>query len=145
MIAECRRVLVRGVVQGVGFRPFVYRLAREHHLSGFVRNLGDAGVEILVQGSGGAIESFLRALESDAPPLSRLDGIAVSPSVATHAEGFTILPSTQEGAGGGPLPPDVATCDDCVAEILGESRFTGYWAPSCTNCGPRFTVIESLP
>jgi hydrogenase maturation protein HypF len=145
MIAECRRVLVRGVVQGVGFRPFVYRLAQEHHLSGFVRNLGDAGVEILVQGSGRAIESFLKALESDAPPLSRLDSIAVSPSVATHAEGFTILPSTQEGASGGQLPPDVATCDDCVTEILGESRFTGYWATSCTNCGPRFTVIESLP
>jgi len=145
MTIESRRVLVRGVVQGVGFRPFVYRIARCRNLSGSVRNLGDAGVKIVVEGSSQAIQSFLTALNADAPPLCRIHDIDVCRLKPTGNTEFVILPSTQEGTGGGQLPPDVATCDACVSEILESSRFQGYWATSCTDCGPRFTVIESLP
>ena len=145
MTIDSCRLLVRGVVQGVGFRPFVYRIAHDRNLAGSVRNLGDAGVEILVEGPSQAVRSFLTALETEPPPLSRIDDINVSRSESTGTAGFVILPSTQEGSGGGQLPPDVATCDVCASEILGDSRFRGYWATSCTNCGPRFTVIESLP
>jgi len=145
MRIESRRVLVRGVVQGVGFRPFVYRIAHEGKLAGFVRNLGDAGVEIVVEGPSQTVQSFLAALKTEAPPLSRIDDVDVSRSEPTGTAAFVILPSTQEGTDGGQLPPDVATCDACIAEILGPSRFRGYWATSCTDCGPRFTVIESLP
>lgn len=145
MTTEARYALVRGVVQGVGFRPFVYRIAHERGLAGSVRNLGDAGVEILVEGPGEAVQSFLDALHSEAPLLARIDGIDVSPVEPTGVSEFAILPSTQAGEGGGQLPPDVASCAACVAEILGTERFGGYWATSCTDCGPRFTVIEGLP
>ena len=145
MVIEARRACVRGVVQGVGFRPFIYRIAHERGLFGSVKNRGDAGVEIFVEGPSAAVQSFLDALQSEAPPLARIDGIDLSPSHPTGVSEFAILPSTQGGAGGGQLPPDVATCDACVAEILGAGRFGGYWATSCTDCGPRFTVIEGLP
>ncbi len=145
MKIESRRVLVRGVVQGVGFRPFVYRIAHDRNLGGSVRNLGDAGVEVVVEGPSQELQFFVTALKTEAPPLSRIDDIDVSRSEPTGTEEFVILPSTQEGSGGGQLPPDVATCDACVSDILGSSRFRGYWATSCTDCGPRFTVIESLP
>lgn len=145
MTAEGCRVLVRGVVQGVGFRPFVYRIAHERGLAGSVRNLGDAGVEILIEGSSETVQSFLSALKRETPPLARIDGIELTSIEPSGAPAFAILPSTEEGAGAGQLPPDVATCDACVSEILGSSRFNGYWATSCTDCGPRFTVIEELP
>ena len=145
MTAEGCRVLVRGVVQGVGFRPFVYRIAHERNLSGFVRNLGDAGVEIVVEGTSETLQSFLTALRSEVPPLARINDIAISRLKPAGTTKFVILPSTEEGSGGGQLPPDVATCDACVSEIIAPSRFQGYWATSCTDCGPRFTVIESLP
>ncbi|MBU1048823.1 carbamoyltransferase HypF [Candidatus Bipolaricaulota bacterium] len=145
MAAEGRRLLVSGVVQGVGFRPFIYRIAQQRGLAGTVRNLGDAGVEILVEGSADAIQSFLQALADETPPLARIDEIKQFSIVPTGACAFVILPSTEEGAGAGQLPPDVAICDACVSEVLGPSRFQGYWATSCTDCGPRFTVIEALP
>ena len=145
MTADGRRILVRGVVQGVGFRPFVYRIAHRHGLVGSVRNLGDAGVEILITGSETAIDDFVAALTREAPPLARIDALEMEAANDVDGEAFVILQSADTGDGAGQLPPDVATCDACVAEILGESRFHGYWATSCTDCGPRFTVIESLP
>ena len=145
MTWECRHILVRGVVQGVGFRPFVYRIAHERQLAGSVRNLGDAGVEILIEGPDSVVAEFLDALRMQVPPLARIDGMDIRLSEPSESIEFVILPSTQDGGGAGQLPPDVATCDACVAEILEPSRFTGYWATSCTDCGPRFTVIESLP
>ena len=145
MTTIARRILVRGVVQGVGFRPFVYRIAHERLLAGSVRNLGDAGVEILVEGPSESVRSFLDALETEVPPLARIDGMETVEAEAAGSDEFVILPSSHTGSSGGELPPDVATCDACVAEILEPSRFRGYWATSCTDCGPRFTVIESLP
>ena len=145
MTAERKRIRVRGVVQGVGFRPFIYRTAVACRLGGSVRNLGDAGVEIFIEGDRASIEGFMDRLRADAPPLSRIESIETDDVEAEGEAGFSILASTERGGGGGSLPPDVATCDACVAEILGDSRFTGYWATSCVDCGPRFTVIESLP
>jgi hydrogenase maturation protein HypF len=145
MSVRRKRLLVQGVVQGVGFRPFVYRIATRNRLGGSVRNRSDAGVEIFVEGEPGSIDSFVLELERDLPPLARIASIDLSGHEPTGETKFVILPSIEEGEQSGVLPPDVATCDACVAEILGGSRFAGYWATSCTDCGPRFTVIESLP
>ncbi len=143
MTIEGCRVLVRGVVQGVGFRPFVYRVAHDRYLAGSVRNLGDASVEIVVEDPSQTVQSFLAALRTEPSPLSRINDIDVSRSEPTGSSEFVILPSTQKGSGSGQLPPNIAACDACVSEILGSSRFLGYRATSCTNWGPRFTVIES--
>jgi hydrogenase maturation protein HypF len=140
-----KRLLVQGVVQGVGFRPFVYRIATRNRLGGSVRNRSDAGVEIFVEGETDSIDSFVFQLERDLPPLARIVSVEVSDREPTGETRFAILPSIEGGERSAVLPSDVATCAACVAEILGESRFAGYWATSCTDCGPRFTVIESLP
>ena len=145
MPTERRRILVRGVVQGVGFRPFVYRTAGEQGLSGSVRNLGDAGVEIFIEGPAARLDTFIRELRENPPTLAVIDGVDIVSVEPVDSTAFEILSSSEGGSGGGSLPPDVATCDACVGEILGDSRFHGYWATSCTDCGPRFTVIESLP
>jgi len=145
MPRECRKLCVQGVVQGVGFRPFVYREATLRSLSGSVRNLGNAGVEILLEGDTSAIEAFIKALREQAPPLARIASIVGEPCELTGARSFTIDPSGGGDAGRGSIPPDTAICTACVGDILGDSRYHGYWATSCTNCGPRFTVIEGLP
>ncbi|HAF71477.1 TPA: carbamoyltransferase HypF [Candidatus Acetothermia bacterium] len=140
------RAHVGGIVQGVGFRPFVYRIAIKRGLSGFVRNLGDAGVEIEVEGPAERVHSFLSALRDEAPPLSEICELRVEERPLTGEKGFFILPSRDGGEGGGTIPPDIATCDQCLSDIEDpESRYHRYWATSCTNCGPRFTVIEALP
>ena len=139
------RLVVQGVVQGVGFRPFVYRTAVENGLTGSVKNRGDAGVEIFIEGRAESIDAFLHALENDPPPLARIRSIDTIECEPIGEAAFAIHPSSVVGGRGGVLPPDVATCEACVSEILGQSRFSGYWATSCTDCGPRFTVIESLP
>jgi len=141
---ERRRLRIRGVVQGVGFRPFVYRTAVEKGLAGSVRNLGDAGVEVFIEGEAEELDSFIAAL-SDPPPLARIESISVEVRSPIGETGFSIVGSSEKGKRGGLIPADTAICDRCVADILGDSRYHGYWATSCTDCGPRFTVIESLP
>ncbi|MBN1859816.1 carbamoyltransferase HypF [Candidatus Bipolaricaulota bacterium] len=148
-----RRLLVQGVVQGVGFRPFVFRLATSLHLAGSVRNLGDAGVEILIEGPCETLNQFSARLQSELPTLARIDSLVCEggyPIEAGNGARFEILPSGGDHdvqRGSGSLPPDVAVCDACLAELLGSgsSRYRGYWATTCTDCGPRFTVIEDLP
>ena len=111
-----------------------------------MRNLGDAGVEIEVEGPRKALEDFLRALREEAPPLAEVERISVEEIPPNGASGFRILKSVEGESGGGTIPPDIATCDRCLADIDDpKSRYHGYWATSCTDCGPRFTVIESLP
>jgi len=141
---ERRRLRIRGIVQGVGFRPFVYRTAVGMGLSGSVRNLGDAGVEVFIEGQADALDSFIASLQ-DGPPLARIDSITIDDLPPIGESGFSIAESIGSDRGGGPIPPDTAICERCVAEVLGGSRYHGYWATSCTDCGPRFTVIESLP
>jgi len=146
-----RRLHAQGVVQGVGFRPFVYRLATSLGLSGSVRNLGDAGVEMTVVGPPEALDRFSVKLQSELPPLARIDTLTCTQTKSVEkpaANGFTILPSGGENGVtslSGSLPPDISVCDDCLKDIRGPSRYQGYWATTCTNCGPRFTVIEDLP
>ena len=130
----------------MGFRPFIYRIAVRRGLSGYVRNLGDAGVEIEVEGTRGALEDFLRALREEAPPLAEIEGVSVEEIPPNGDRGFRIERSREGGGSGGTIPPDIATCERCLSDIDDpKSRYHNYWATSCTDCGPRFTVIESLP
>jgi len=139
------RIRVRGQVQGVGFRPFVYRLARESGLAGWVRNDGE-GVEIEVQGTGEAIEEMVRRLGSDAPTLARVDSVERQPRpVERHARGFEIRASAGGPAATG-ITPDTAVCPDCLAELFdpGNRRYR-YPFINCTQCGPRYTLTARLP
>ena len=140
-----RQILVHGVVQGVGFRPFVYRIATSERLGGSVCNLGDAGVEILVEGAPAAVDRLLHALKYRLPPLAIVTSIEVEERPLTAAIGFQIIASRGSAGSGGTLPPDVSICDACIEDLRGATRYAGYWATSCTDCGPRFTVIEGLP
>ncbi|HST48471.1 MAG TPA: carbamoyltransferase HypF [Jatrophihabitans sp.] len=135
---------MRGLVQGVGFRPFVYALARECGLSGEVGNTGD-GVLIEIEGPGSAITGFAGLLLTRAPPLARIDDIGTVEIPSRGGTDFVIRDS-QPTAGRTLVSPDVATCADCLDE-LGDPANRRYRHPfiSCTNCGPRFTIVTALP
>jgi hydrogenase maturation protein HypF len=145
-----QRVTVTGVVQGVGFRPFVHRIASELGLAGFVGN--DSGAVFLeVQGEPERVREFGRRLRAETPPLARIGSIrTVDVEAVTDTEReFRIVASrTVTGAHTPttPIPPDIAVCDDCVAELF-DPRDRRYRHPfvTCTNCGPRFTIIRELP
>jgi hydrogenase maturation protein HypF len=143
--ARCR-IVVEGVVQGVGFRPFVYRLARAHRLGGAVRN-GQHGVLIDAEGDRDAIARFLGELQSAAPSLARLRHLTVSWTTPHHDdEVFRIDTSSGEGEPALFPPPDLAVCPSCLAE-MGDpaNRRHRYPFLNCTECGPRFTIIRALP
>ncbi len=139
-----RHLDVRGVVQGVGFRPFVFRLAKEHGLKGWVLNTSRA-VEIEVEGPKQAVSAFSFALEQEAPPLARIESIEARDGAPKGYAVFEIRESRTE-AGYQLISPDIATCPDCLAEILdpADRRFR-YPFTNCTNCGPRFTIIADIP
>jgi hydrogenase maturation protein HypF len=138
-------VRVAGVVQGVGFRPFVVRLARELQLSGLVGN-DSAGVFVEVEGPGPALDAFAARLVAEAPPLASVDSISVAPITPTGATDFVIVESAVVDGARTLVPPDVATCDDCLDDVAdpGDRRHR-YPFTNCTNCGPRFTIIRDLP
>jgi hydrogenase maturation protein HypF len=142
---ERRRVIINGLVQGVGFRPFLFNLAREHGLTGWVRN-NFAGVELEIQGSARALDGFGAALVSRAPSAARIETVLSEPVPAAPAEsGFQIIPSASGTVQGSPLP-DQGICAACSAEFFDPSdRRWHHPFNSCTLCGPRFTVIDSLP
>ncbi|MFB3888407.1 MAG: carbamoyltransferase HypF [Candidatus Bathyarchaeia archaeon] len=139
---------VTGIVQGVGFRPFVYRTAVAHGLNGYVRNRGDAGVEILLEGTDEAIQAFIRDLQEQKPPQARIHNI--TGKLLTGKDKytqFTIVKSSPEAElSGSVVPPDSAICSDCLRELRDpkDPRFD-YFFITCVNCGPRFTLIERLP
>ena len=138
-------ISVRGIVQGVGFRPFVYALARGLDLAGLVRNDAE-GVRIEVEGAPEYLERFVRALEEDAPPLAAVEYVDWQPLAALGDRGFRIAESRQGDRRRALVSPDVATCDDCLAEILDPAdRRHRYPFTNCTNCGPRFTITRSVP
>ncbi|ETD82430.1 carbamoyltransferase HypF [Rhodobacter capsulatus] len=135
------QIRVRGQVQGVGFRPFVWQLARARGLRGVVLNDAE-GVLIRVAGDLG---DFAAALRDQAPPLARVDAVEVTAAVCDDLpEGFQIAASGAAGAETR-VTPDAATCPDCLAEIRGEGRRRGYAFTNCTHCGPRFSILQSLP
>ena len=141
-------IIVRGIVQGVGFRPFTFRLATRLNLKGFVRNMGDAGVQVVVEGDKETIEKFIDSIRKERPPLSRVDDIAVSWKPYTgEFDDFRVISSDRAKLGlPSVIPPDLALCDDCLREMLDKNdRRYLYPFITCVNCGPRFTIIESLP
>lgn len=138
------RLRVRGTVQGVGFRPFVYRLALELGLDGWVLN--DAqGVLVEVQGEPAPVEAFARRLASDAPPLARVERVERESRLLETGHGFTIE-SSRAGAAMTPVTPDAATCPECLAELFDPAdRRYRYPFTNCTHCGPRFTITQRVP
>jgi hydrogenase maturation protein HypF len=142
------KVIVTGIVQGVGFRPFIYRIAVRNGLTGYVKNKGDAGAEILVEGDQRAIRKFMYDLKNDSPPLSRIHEITTTKLAGKpEYEEFTIHKSSNEAElSGSTIPPDVAVCDECLKELEDtKDPRHNYFFITCTNCGPRFTMIEDLP
>jgi len=126
------RITVRGIVQGVGFRPFVYAQACDLGIAGSVKNLGSE-VEIFARGD--RFEEFVGAV-SRGPPLSRIDSVEVTGTIREIPDGFFILPSGT-GSHTGMIPPDIALCNECIADIFqAGGRYENYWATSCVNCGP---------
>ena len=141
-------ITVAGIVQGVGFRPFVYRLATENRLAGYVRNRGDAAVEIVIEGEKNRIDYFLSDLEKKKPPLAKIYEIVTSyEKDKNEFKRFEIIKSSEEAEfSGSVIPPDIAVCDECLAELRdSRNRRHDYFFITCTNCGPRYTIIERLP
>ena len=139
------RITINGIVQGVGFRPFVYSLASRHQLNGWVRNTS-GGVEIEVVGNQEDLDHFLTGLAEEAPPLAQIDSInheLISPDVY---DSFQIHHSKKVVGGFQPISPDVSVCDDCLNELFTQ-KDQRYRYPfiNCTNCGPRFTIIQDIP
>ena len=142
------KLKVTGIVQGVGFRPFVYRIAVANCLAGYVRNRGDAGVEILLEGEAQNIKTFTRELIKKKPPNAQIERVkSFELSGANQFSEFTIWKSSDEAElSGSIIPPDIAICNECLAELRDPKnpRYE-YFFITCTNCGPRFTIIERLP
>jgi hydrogenase maturation protein HypF len=145
-VTICRmRVRVSGTVQGVGFRPFVFRLAEQLALAGWVRN-DERGVEAEIEGEREAVGAFLERLSTDAPPLARVEGVTAEPLAAWGERAFVIAPSVHAPNADAPVAADAATCSECLAELSdpGDRRFR-YPFINCTNCGPRFTIVRGVP
>ncbi|KFB66136.1 carbamoyltransferase HypF [Candidatus Accumulibacter vicinus] len=141
----CQHIRVSGVVQGVGFRPFVWRLARELGLAGWVRN-DSRGVEIEVRGAAAQVRRLIERLELDAPPLARISSVSARDTVSARVgEGFVIIDS-RSGRAATMIGHDTAVCRDCLTEMFdpGSPRWR-YAFTNCTNCGPRYTISRSLP
>ena len=138
-----KKILTQGIVQGVGFRPYVYRLATSLDLNGYVRNLGNV-VEIILEGS--EIELFIKRLQNELPPIARIDSIEVLDIDESNFTDFKIIESSDSYSGVSVIPPDIAICDSCLDEIRNPAdRRYKYPFNACTDCGPRFTVIDSVP
>jgi hydrogenase maturation protein HypF len=139
------RIQIRGIVQGVGFRPWVYRLAKEEGIAGRIWN-DSAGVVIDAFGGDGPLGTFLRRLETSAPPAAQVREVTWAEIESEPVEGFVITPSSEGEVRNISIPPDLATCDDCLDDISasGNRRFR-YPFTNCTNCGPRFTIARDIP
>ena len=140
-----RRVRLRGIVQGVGFRPFVHNLALELNLAGYVLN-SSAGLVAEVEGHPAALDAFVKALREDAPPLAWIQEMEVVELDAAGDATFVIRESVAETGEFALVSPDVATCDDCFRDFTeAANRRFGYAFTNCTNCGPRYTIIRDIP
>ena len=142
---ERREISVRGIVQGVGFRPFIYALARQHGLAGLVRNDAE-GVHIEAEGPPEELDRFLREIKEEAPPLAVVEAVAWRPLAVREERDFRIEESREGVRRRALISPDVATCEDCLAELFDPTdRRYRYPFTNCTNCGPRFTITRSVP
>ncbi|HEV8624622.1 MAG TPA: acylphosphatase, partial [Acidimicrobiia bacterium] len=140
------RVRVTGIVQGVGFRPFVHALATRHGLGGLVGNDAEG---VFIEAEGGdeaALATFLEALDTEAPPLAVVESLSCDPVAALGESSFVIVGSRHGGEHVALVSPDMATCDECRAEIRDPAaRRFRYPFTNCTNCGPRFTIVRGVP
>src|SRR5450755_85347 len=144
-MAQRMQVRLRGIVQGVGFRPFVYNLAQRLNLAGYVLN-DSSGVIAEVEGPGAAIEAFLKALECEHPPLAWIQDRSVTSLPLSGDREFRIRPSVAETGKFALISPDIATCAQCLADCTDPlNRRYGYAFTNCTNCGPRYTIIRDIP
>ena len=145
MMTIARAIRVRGTVQGVGFRPFVFRLARANALAGWVLNEPN-GVDIHLEGTEPALAAFLHDLETQAPPAAHIATVEVNAAAEAGFQTFTIRESRSTGRPTARISPDLPVCDECLAELFDPAN-PRYHYPyiNCTNCGPRYTVIERLP
>ena len=140
-----RRVQVRGIVQGVGFRPFIFKLAEDHRLHGQVANTS-SGVDIHVEGAPVQIAAFIRSISAQAPPLAQITAVESQPAMVGGHSAFQIIGSRQEEGRSTLISPDVAICADCLDELRDpQDRRYGYPFINCTNCGPRYTIIDDVP
>ena len=140
-----KHIQVRGIVQGVGFRPFVYKLAKSLGLTGYVFN-SSAGVTIEIEGGGSELDEFLRTLKDDPPQLAEIAQITVSDIEAQGSAGFSILTSREEAGEFALISPDAGTCDACWRDFGDPAnRRFGYPFTNCTHCGPRYTIIRDIP
>lgn len=140
--------MVSGIVQGVGFRPSIYRIAMRNDLVGFVQNRGDAGVEIVIEGEERNIKQFLEDLRERKPPLARIYDVTIRyDEDRNEFENFTIRKSSQTiELSGSVIPPDVSICDECLKELRDpKNKRHDYFFITCTDCGPRYTIINTLP
>ncbi|MBN1952832.1 MAG: carbamoyltransferase HypF [Bacteroidales bacterium] len=138
------RLKVRGRVQGVGFRPFVFRLAHDCHLAGEVCNQPD-GVSIFIEGTETDCQKFIRSLREEAPGAAVIKEIVLQESPPENHRVFSIRPSRESDQLIAEVCPDISICDDCLEELNADTRRSGYPFINCTNCGPRFTIIEDFP
>jgi len=140
-----RKIVVTGIVQGVGFRPFIYQLAIKHNLSGRVANTA-SGVSIHVEGDPSKIEAFLSDISSKTPPLARITDISSRSLSPENLTDFTISPSEAGAVKSTLISPDISICTDCLAELFDpKDRRYRYPFINCTNCGPRYTIIDDIP
>lgn len=140
-----RSIRIRGIVQGVGFRPFVYALAVELDLHGHVFNDAE-GVGIAVEGKPAAVETFLHRLQTELPPLARIDALNTESLAVAGYDGFRIIASDASAKKSAVVSPDMAVCDHCLAEMRNPAdRRYGYWLINCTDCGPRYSITRTVP
>ncbi len=138
-------IAIRGAVQGIGFRPFIYRLARELDLAGWVNNV-PWGVLVEVEGDRPRLDTFLVRLEKEKPPLASIQSLEPTHLDAVGYDGFEIRPSVESGRRSALIPPDIGTCGDCLADLLDPgNRRHRYAFTNCAQCGPRYSIIEALP
>lgn len=136
---------IQGLVQGVGFRPFIYSLATKYLLDGYILNSSN-GVKIEIEGKKEQIDSFLHSIKNDLPPLARIDKITQKELPCTHQKGFYIQKSSDEDLKTSAILPDMAICEDCLKEMNDpQNRRYKYPFINCTNCGPRYSIIKDIP
>lgn len=139
-----RKLKISGLVQGVGFRPYIYHLATKFELAGWVRNFSE-GVEVLIQGGEKHCEEFQNILSLKAPPAAEISGIKSFDIAHEHLQNFSIIPSINGTDPGADISPDLAICDSCLEDIAKQPRRKDHLFTSCTHCGPRFSIIKRIP
>lgn len=142
---KCIEIQVKGIVQGVGFRPFVYSLALKNNLNGWVNN-DDRGVNILLEGEETSVDTFLDTLKNSPPPLAKIDSIEVKNLSLQNFTSFDIIESKTTSNKTTIISPDIAVCDECIEDIKNKDNFRFQYAlTNCTNCGPRYSIIKTVP